>query len=176
MKRSTLLLTMGCLLLHSAIAQDGVNHTGAQAKLVEGHNLMEVSGFLKTEDIMVPDFQGVPSDPDGRSFFWHTKTMPDESRISNNSILVKNRKGDYFHIKMNGVYWDCEASWISEKLLLIRVWWARHWGSDYLFDIDSGKTIYQEEFADRHPAFGGQNEKQTEQNAAEQPAIAGESK
>lgn len=37
-----------------------------------------------------------------------------------------------------------EVKWVNEKLLFIRVWWGRVLGTDYLYDVETGRIIYEE--------------------------------
>lgn len=48
---------------------------------------------------------------------------------------------------------DPEIRWINEKLLFIRVYWGRVMGSDYIFDVETGKIIYREMLHDGTPLF-----------------------
>ena len=136
----------------------GVNHLGTPPDLVEGTNQFDISDFQNADQVKPQASDGVTPESDKRASYWHTKQDFEESRFSDHTILVKNRAGMYFRIITRGVYSDCTATWTSEKLLLVRVWWARHWGADYLVDIDTGKVVYQEQFSDRHPKFGGRND------------------
>ena len=170
MKPLIIIITLTCVVLHSAFAQEGVNHTGIKIDLKRDLSPLIISDFL-SKDVVIPKAKKNPSTLDERSFFWHTKIERKESKLSSHVFLIRNRKEQFFNVKMNDVYGGCEVSWASEKLLLIRVWWARHHGSDYLFDVDSGKIIYEEGFGDRHPEFGGKNQKR-EQDAAGNPLPA----
>jgi hypothetical protein len=41
---------------------------------------------------------------------------------------------------------DDTERWVSENLLFMRVWWGRHWGSDYIYNADTCSLIYSEGF------------------------------
>jgi hypothetical protein len=65
------------------------------------------------------------------------------------TIYVHTPNGKNSKISMGHYYWNSgERKWISENLLFIRVWWGRHWGSDYIYNADQMGFIYSEGFHD----------------------------
>ena len=44
----------------------------------------------------------------------------------------------------NHASYETRITWISEKLLYIRVWWGRVLGSDLIFDVESEHFVYKE--------------------------------
>ncbi len=54
-------------------------------------------------------------------------------------------------ISVGQYYWNdgnLYLQWVSENLLFIKIWWGRHWGSDYIYNTDTLKIIYSDAFGE----------------------------
>ena len=75
-------------------------------------------------------------------------------------ILIFNEREHLIGLSLVGHYinYDVYCSWISEKLLFIRVWWGRAVGSDMILDVESEEMLYLETVCDGtipYRQFGG---------------------
>ena len=62
------------------------------------------------------------------------------------TIITRSRGNEVFRLTVTEHYGDNTYRWISENLLLLRIWWGRYWGADYIFNADTGKIVYEDEF------------------------------
>jgi len=61
------------------------------------------------------------------------------------AVYIHSPKGKDIKIDFKTVYGDISKSqWINENLVLLRIWWGRHWGTDYIFNADTSKIVYSE--------------------------------
>jgi len=65
------------------------------------------------------------------------------------AVYIHSPKGKDIKIDFKTVYWGtAKNQWINENLILLRIWWGRHWGTDYIFNADTSKIVYSEGFED----------------------------
>lgn len=75
---------------------------------------------------------------------WLATPSPDASGKTAGLLVSTNASS--FRITFQDTYpnFPVEARWTNEKLVFIRVWWGRVVGSDFIFDAESGRFIYEE--------------------------------
>jgi hypothetical protein len=67
------------------------------------------------------------------------------------TIFMRTPDGKSLSLDFKYVYWETtECKWVNENLFFVRIWWGRHWGTDYIFDADSGTVVYREGFEEPH--------------------------
>jgi hypothetical protein len=61
-------------------------------------------------------------------------------------IRVFNERDQQIDIVLKDHYpnFQITASWVTEKLLFIRVWWGRVLGTDLVFDVERESLVYRE--------------------------------
>ena len=67
------------------------------------------------------------------------------------TINVATPNGESSKLSIGQYYWsdrNLSLRWVSENLLFMRVWWGRHWGSDYIYNADTQKIIYSDGFSE----------------------------
>lgn len=69
---------------------------------------------------------------------WDAKTTNVELRVWNRKSAVR------LLIKDSYLNFRPDVKWVNEKLLFIRVWWGRVVGSDYIYDVETGRFVYEE--------------------------------
>jgi hypothetical protein len=61
------------------------------------------------------------------------------------AVYIHSPKKKDIKIDFKTVYGDIsKIQWINENLVLLRIWWGRHWGTDYIFNADTSKIVYSE--------------------------------
>jgi hypothetical protein len=70
-------------------------------------------------------------------------------------ICVFNERDYLIEITLKDHYPNflMNASWVSEKLLFVRVWWGRVLGTDFIFDVEQESFVYREMFNDGNIPF-----------------------
>ena len=139
----------------------GIVHQQQKPNLVEG---IQSTSITRTHSGEKPKAAQIVAHPLSDSTVGIVRSKPEEpSRFSDYTLFVEADTGSASTIKMAGVYDDCTARWISEKLLFIRCSWARNWGADYIYDTQAEAFIYTELYNSRETEDG-------EQDASGQPA------
>ena len=120
----------------------GIVHQQKKPNLIEG---LQSTSITKDFRGKTPIAAKIVAHPLGDSTVGIVRAKKGEpSRISDYTLFVESDAGGSSRIRMAGVYDDCTARWISEKLLFIRCSWARNWGADYIYDAQEGTFIYTE--------------------------------
>jgi hypothetical protein len=134
--------------LHTWAEGDGVpvSHTGKPLPVDMSHD----ADIAITPSPCPPESQEETGSPDGH---FSLVVMKDggAGHTNRGDVFVHCPGGKDFKITFKNVYWDIsQGHWINEDLLFLRIWWGRHWGSDYIIDADTAKVIYSEEFDQIH--------------------------
>lgn len=68
-----------------------------------------------------------------------------ENRAGGPTVVVYSERPYLLLIGADGTE-ALELSWVNEKLILVRVWWGRVAGTDYLVDVEREAIVYSEGF------------------------------
>jgi hypothetical protein len=124
----------------------------SEVPLVAGPpDLSRDAGIAVTHDPLPGQFQGkIISSTDGHrcGFIDH---FGGAGHTNEPVLFLHAPSGQDIKIDFKYVYWETGAPmWINENLLFARIWWGRHWGTDYIFNADTGRIAYHEGFEEPH--------------------------
>jgi hypothetical protein len=76
--------------------------------------------------------------------YWFRLSSLDQ-KTTDVEIRVSNQKSELILlVKDSYLNFPPEVKWVNEKLLFIRVWWGRVLGSDFIYDVETGRFVYDE--------------------------------
>jgi hypothetical protein len=143
MKKLGLLLSL--LLLgggQSVWSNPGVVATSVEASCDAGITLGQESYPTETKDEV--------TSTDGHHLILRDK-FGGSGHTNQPTIFIRTPDGKNLSLDFKYVYWETtESKWVNENLFFVRIWWGRHWGTDYIFNADSGTVVYREGFEEPH--------------------------
>ena len=115
-------------------------------------SLMEGFQHVHTKAVSVDEiparFEANLSPNKAYYFKKQVKTGP-EGRFSDVVVYIYHEKATAHKLVFNSVYKLEDMRWITEKLILVRVWWGSlHSGGDYIFDVETCTFIFQQAISD----------------------------
>jgi pimeloyl-ACP methyl ester carboxylesterase len=78
------------------------------------------------------------------------RARTDTSEPCTTRVFVYNETDSLAQISLMDHYrnFPPSVSWVSEKLLYLRVWWGRVLGTDLIYDVEREEFVYEESFRD----------------------------
>lgn len=124
------------------IAHESIHHSG---QALEERKLM-VSELKEPTSKYTLDSHSVSYSKNKNVRLWWPVKVAEDKPKKTVLLTIRNKRREFLQVEFSDVLGKCEARWISEKLLFLRVHWDKEWGGDHILNIESGKTIYSEKF------------------------------